>query len=249
MVFTGNKIILILSSAALIALIVVGSCFAKDLACLSTDLWTNAPAGPGLACMTLSLALNIILTTMIIIRLLLFRRRAVRACGSQYGKQLVSVVGILVESASLYAGVAIITIAAVGTHNPMQTTLLPLLGQMQAIPPLLITVRVLEGRAISQETIRQTELSADGNAHTNSYMSKSTPPAIKDVGSVTPPTPRRSASIGICAHPRQPDVLQPYRVSFDKYASRPSSGGVFGDLETGNNAILPQYPEKILSPS
>ncbi|CDO75007.1 hypothetical protein BN946_scf184965.g9 [Trametes cinnabarina] len=58
---------------------------------------------------------------------------------------------MLVESAAPYTIVCLIAIVGCAKRSPLQIALLPMLGQLQAIPPLLIAFRVMEGRALTQE--------------------------------------------------------------------------------------------------
>lgn len=152
-IFHRRLIVVLLPTAALLALIVFGSYYARHLASLSMNLWASIPTGPELTCLTLSLAFNVVLTALIICKLLLLRYTA-RQCGVDVS--YLSVAGILIESAFPYAMVSTFTLIALGTGSSWQTSLLPFLGQTQAIPSLLIAVRVLENRAISRQEMAQT---------------------------------------------------------------------------------------------
>ncbi|EED84506.1 predicted protein [Postia placenta Mad-698-R] len=145
--------VVLLPTAAWLALIVFGSYYARNLASLSMNLWAGIPTGPELTCLTLSLAFNVVLTALIICKLLLLRYTA-RRCGVDVS--YLSVAGILIESAFPYAMVSTFTLIALGTGSSWQTSLLPFFGQMQAIPSLLVAVRVLENRAISRQEMAQT---------------------------------------------------------------------------------------------
>ncbi|KIP10746.1 hypothetical protein PHLGIDRAFT_125269 [Phlebiopsis gigantea 11061_1 CR5-6] len=136
------------SSIALI--ITAGTCF-PQIAGLGVNLWTGISIGPGIAYMALSLSINTILTMLIIGRLLFLRRQISRTFGPASSEIYTSVVALLIESASLYTIVALMTVIACGVGSPMQHVLLPMLGQLQAIPPLLITSRLAAGRALNKE--------------------------------------------------------------------------------------------------
>ncbi|OBZ77603.1 hypothetical protein A0H81_02403 [Grifola frondosa] len=140
----------------LLSLIVVGSIFLPNISSLILNLWTNTSTVPGIAYLTLSLSLNVILTFAIVGRLVYLRRQSRKIGGPGCGVVYTSSVAILVESASLYTVVAFICVIACGVNSPLQNALLPMLGQLQAIPPLLITLRVIEGRAITRDGLPAT---------------------------------------------------------------------------------------------
>ncbi|KAI0340470.1 hypothetical protein BDW22DRAFT_428740 [Trametopsis cervina] len=139
-----------------LATFVTGVVFFPNIAELGLNLWTNTPSpAPGIAFMALSLGISTILTLLIIFRLLLLRRRLRSVLGPLHGQPYTSLVALLIESASLYTAIALMTIIACGLGSPMQYALLPMLGQLQAIPPVLITSRVAEGLALSRTTYSQ----------------------------------------------------------------------------------------------
>ncbi|CCM00774.1 uncharacterized protein FIBRA_02816 [Fibroporia radiculosa] len=128
-----------------LAMVVLGCCFTTSFASLITNIWTHTPTGAVFACLSLSLALNIILTAMIVGRILRIVYRS---------SLLVDVVGVLVESASLYAIISLVTIIMLAVNNgPAQATTLPFLGQIQAIPPILITTRAVNRKDLPHESL------------------------------------------------------------------------------------------------
>jgi hypothetical protein len=118
--------------------------------------------------MALSLSINTILTLSIIGQLFYLRRQLSLLNQKDI---YISLVTLIVESASPYTIIALMTVIACGLSSPMQYILLPILGQLQvprclfmliwtcaahillqAIPPLLIANRVAAGRAVSAST-------------------------------------------------------------------------------------------------
>ncbi|TCD68760.1 hypothetical protein EIP91_009906 [Steccherinum ochraceum] len=134
----------------LLALITTGCTFVPQIASLGSNLWTDISTAPGIAYLTLSLSINTILTFLIVGRILYIGRR-LRCFGPRYG-QYTSVVALIIESAALYTFWALISVIACGVNSPLQFALLPALGQVQAIPPLLILTRVASGRALAKDT-------------------------------------------------------------------------------------------------
>ena len=81
--------------------------------------------------LSLSLALNIILTIAIVLRLLTFRYRIVSVLGPQYGTQYTSIAAMIVESAALYSAVSITFLVLFGIGNPVSQVLIQSLNQFQ----------------------------------------------------------------------------------------------------------------------
>ncbi|KAK7472489.1 hypothetical protein VKT23_000604 [Stygiomarasmius scandens] len=93
------------------------------------------------------MGLNVILTIFIVGRLLYARYRIKSSLGSRYGQNYLSVASMLVESAALYSIWALVFLITYARGSAAQNILLPPLGQIQAIAPLLILTRVISGRA------------------------------------------------------------------------------------------------------
>ncbi|KAI0765160.1 hypothetical protein C8Q74DRAFT_1371012 [Fomes fomentarius] len=137
---------LLLSILMLVSLIGVGTVSLPNISMLIVNLWTDNSTALSLAYLILSFSINVILTFAIAFRLLCIRRTMRKALGDRSSIIYTSTVAMFVESASLYTIVALICIVACGVSSPLQNALLPMLGQWQAIPPLLITIRVMEHR-------------------------------------------------------------------------------------------------------
>ncbi|THH32554.1 hypothetical protein EUX98_g1618 [Antrodiella citrinella] len=141
----------IASVIMLLALVVTGSVFTPSIASLGSNLWTDISTAPGIAYLTLSLCINTVLTLLIVGRIIYIGRH-LRQLGTLQNTQYTSIITLLVESAALYTFWALISVIACGVSSPVQFALLPALGQLQAIPPLLILTRVANGRALTRDT-------------------------------------------------------------------------------------------------
>ncbi|EJD46583.1 hypothetical protein AURDEDRAFT_164408 [Auricularia subglabra TFB-10046 SS5] len=97
-----------------------------------------------------SIAFNILLTVAIVARLLATRRRVGRRIAT--AGPYVTVSAMLVESAFLYSACGIAFLVAYGADSPVQNLILPTLAQMQSVAPMLIIMRVAQGRAWSPST-------------------------------------------------------------------------------------------------
>ncbi|KAJ3563324.1 hypothetical protein NP233_g9012 [Leucocoprinus birnbaumii] len=96
-----------------------------------------------------ALFVNIILTTMITIRLYIHRRRAVRALGPGHGSDFTSVISMLIESAVLAEVFVIAFLVPYALRHWFCNIIIQPLIQVQAIAPLLIIYRVAQGKAMT----------------------------------------------------------------------------------------------------
>ncbi|KAF7305433.1 hypothetical protein HMN09_00795900 [Mycena chlorophos] len=101
---------------------------------------------------SLSISLNIILTSGIILRIWAAGRRIQAAMGQEHGQRFVSIAAMLIESAALYAIWSLVFLICYARGTPLANILLSGLGQIQGIAPLLILFRVAQGSAWTQDT-------------------------------------------------------------------------------------------------
>ncbi|TFK89670.1 hypothetical protein K466DRAFT_597605 [Polyporus arcularius HHB13444] len=150
--FRFSRCVLMVGILVLASLVVLGIVSMRNISLLSINLWTDRSTTLSLAYLALSLSINVTLTLAIVSRLIYFRRLLPKSIGDASIRSMyTSVVAMFVESASLYTLVAFSCIIACGVNSPVQNALLPMLGQLQAIPPLLIAIRVLEYRVITPD--------------------------------------------------------------------------------------------------
>lgn len=103
--------------------------------------------------LALSLALNIIMTIAIALRLLTFRYCISKAFGSKYGTQYTSVAAMIVESAAIYSTFSVGFLTLFALNNPISETFIEALPQVQMIAMLLIIFRVAQGKAWSKDSV------------------------------------------------------------------------------------------------
>ncbi|KAI0042821.1 hypothetical protein FA95DRAFT_516314 [Auriscalpium vulgare] len=136
-----------------IATLALGSVSLWQLAIPGRTSSSDALADWSIIYRTASLALSLVLTTLIVGRILFYRRRLrFQSPSSRSFSTLLGVAAMLIESASLETVAALIYIISVGVDSPLRNTFLPILAQIQIISPLLIVFRVARGRAWSKQT-------------------------------------------------------------------------------------------------
>ncbi|KAK0209099.1 hypothetical protein DFS33DRAFT_503470 [Desarmillaria ectypa] len=124
------------------------------------SFWATTSVRLGIAFWSISVGLNIVFTCLIATRLLLIRQRANAVLGPNHGSHYTSVVAIMVESAVLYSLWALVFLITYARNNPVQNILLPPLGQIEGIAPLLIILRVIRGRAWNSTTVAPSQYRA-----------------------------------------------------------------------------------------
>jgi len=119
-------------------------------------IWSKVSVNFGLPYFTISTSLNVIITLIISVRLLMYRRRMRKAFPSGSPgfdiTHYTSIVSMLVESSALYAVVSLLFIGFYGAKSHLLNIFLPILSQVQIIAPLLIILRVANQRAWTAST-------------------------------------------------------------------------------------------------
>ncbi|KAF8496295.1 hypothetical protein JB92DRAFT_3126178 [Gautieria morchelliformis] len=100
---------------------------------------------------SLSVALNVILTSLIVGRLLAHRRLLDRSLGLQHTRPYVTITAIVIESAALYTCVGIAQVVSLRLDNLIATGVTGIYGVMTALAPHLIAFRVSQGRAWTRD--------------------------------------------------------------------------------------------------
>lgn len=89
-------------------------------------LWTKTTVDFGVPYFSLSVALNVLITMMISIRLLMFRHSLRKALGPQaMSVPYASIAAMLIESSALYAGISLIFIGGYGAKSVVSNMFLP----------------------------------------------------------------------------------------------------------------------------
>ncbi|KLO04880.1 hypothetical protein SCHPADRAFT_1003154 [Schizopora paradoxa] len=101
---------------------------------------------------SISLGLNILITTAIVGRLLLIRRRITSVLGGTHGSQYTTIAAMLIESASMYSAFSIFFIVPFALNSSISVIPLQTIGQVQGCATLLIVHRVASGKAWSSNT-------------------------------------------------------------------------------------------------
>ncbi|KAI9062692.1 hypothetical protein FKP32DRAFT_1723636 [Trametes sanguinea] len=107
----------------------------------------------GTAYYTLSLGLNVLLTVLITVRLLTYRRSLLKYLPAAHSKPYLSLCSVLVESAALYSAFAVAFLVSYAIKAPINALWLAVASAAQPIATFLIIYRVADGKAWTQKTV------------------------------------------------------------------------------------------------
>jgi len=111
----------------------------------------------GLPYYTISIALNVILTSGIVGRVIYFERRLSSTLQSESMRVYTGVASILIESAALYSIIGTMMLIPYGLNAPTAVAFAQVWEKLAAIAPQLILMRVSAGTAWSKELVARAE--------------------------------------------------------------------------------------------
>ncbi|KAJ3013836.1 hypothetical protein NUW54_g1477 [Trametes sanguinea] len=124
------------------------------------SMYSKQPMAYGTAYYTLSLGTNVVLTILIIMRLLTYRRALLEHLPSAHSQHYVSLISIIVESAALYSVFAVAFLVSYAINAPINQMWLAFAVSAQPIATYLIIYRVADGQAWSSQTLSSQTMSA-----------------------------------------------------------------------------------------
>lgn len=149
-----------------------------------TSVWSSVAIAFNFPYYAIALSLNVLLTTMIVIRLILHRRKLIDAMGARAGTGGVfkAIITMLVESCALYAASSLLFLGPWGGGSAASNIFFPILGETQVIALFLITLRVANKSALTSKSIVSGNISslhfdAQGESTTGDETVTDMPPA------------------------------------------------------------------------
>jgi len=167
MIWNNNWYVAALPILTLISSFTVSILLLFQLTQPGASLWTSVAISFGIPYWSISVSLNIIVTLLIVGRLFYLRMRTRMALSKEHAKMYTSIAAMLVESAMLYSTFGLIFIISYARNSMVQNVLLPTLGHIQAVSPLLIIHRVAQGHAWTRETVRTISTGASASFNVN----------------------------------------------------------------------------------
>ncbi|KAG6849966.1 hypothetical protein H0H93_003155 [Arthromyces matolae] len=106
-----------------------------------------------IAYLSLNVGTNILFTLLVVFRLLL-AHRAENNLGEGHSTPYISAIAMIVESSSMYSVLGVLYIASFATHSNLSNLIFLDISHVQGIAQLLIIIRVAQGRAYEDTTIK-----------------------------------------------------------------------------------------------
>ncbi|RPD64750.1 hypothetical protein L226DRAFT_607814 [Lentinus tigrinus ALCF2SS1-7] len=152
--------VIALPSVMLLASFVMGTLWTLQSSQPNLSMYSAEPLAFGTAYYTLSLGLNIILTILITLRLMIYRRTHLVHLPPQHARQYLSLATVIVESAALYSAFAIAFLVSYAMNQPINQIWLGFAQAAQQISTYLIIHRVAMGTAWTSNAMESQTLTS-----------------------------------------------------------------------------------------
>ncbi|KAG7094109.1 hypothetical protein E1B28_007724 [Marasmius oreades] len=154
-IYKGGRVppwvVLLIPILLYFASIAFGILFLKQVGTVSQSPWDTSGINFTIPYYTMSLALNILVTLLIVLRLLIYRHRITRAMGPMHGSHYTSLVAMVVESAAIYSTFALCFLVPFAVNSPVAQLFLQGLAQIQGVSTFLIIFRIAQGKGWSHD--------------------------------------------------------------------------------------------------
>jgi len=154
--------LMIVPMAVYVVSIVMSILLMHQLVSPGGTLWVPESVNFALAYWSTSVAINIMLTLGIVGFLLYMRFKVRRAMGAHHNSTYLTISTMLIESAFLYTAFALVFLIPLAKNSNVNLLFFQVLPQVQFIAPLLIILRVAQGRALTRKTVDDTLRSVSG---------------------------------------------------------------------------------------
>ncbi|KAF8491920.1 hypothetical protein JB92DRAFT_3004859 [Gautieria morchelliformis] len=157
-IFRFNYWVVVIPSMLYLVSIIMSCLLLTQISKPNTTVFSHVSVNYAVTYWSVSIATTLLVTILIVSRLLVMRYKLHVGSGEGKDSPYVSISAMFIESAGLYSAVALIFIITFAKNDPAQNLVLPVLGQVQSVSPLLIILRVVQGCAWGRDTLRSTYL-------------------------------------------------------------------------------------------
>ncbi|KAF5385154.1 hypothetical protein D9615_001082 [Tricholomella constricta] len=179
----GAYLAIAFPSLLLLASFIMGTFWTLQSSQPGLSLYSALPLAYGTSYLAISLGVNIILTILITARLLVYRRSVMETLPEDHAREYVSLVTIIIESASLYSVFALIFLVTYAANQPVNSVFLTVASFTQQIANYLIIYRLAQGRAWHKNTLAQTNTAMEFTANRHTHTTGNTGVATIDLES------------------------------------------------------------------
>ncbi|KAF9259321.1 hypothetical protein L218DRAFT_1059462 [Marasmius fiardii PR-910] len=147
---------IVIPGIILIASFVMGVLWILQSTHPGLSMYSALPLAFGTSYYAISLGVNIIVTILIAIRLLLYRKYSRGSLADDHSSGYLSLATIFIESAALYSVCSFVFLITYAVNNPANQIMFAVESSAQQIAGYMIIYRVANGRAWTHETAQQT---------------------------------------------------------------------------------------------
>lgn len=145
------------------------------------------------------LTTTIVVTALIVGRLFYVRRHVRKVMGPNHDTPYLSVAAMIIESGLLISVSGLVFVICYGLNSPFQNIILSTIGQLEGIAPLLIIIRVAQGRGLSTTTPLRSIGTRSSNIGFASANSRQVIPTVV----ILQPSPKMEAEVEVGGVPAQ----------------------------------------------
>ncbi|KAJ7219750.1 hypothetical protein C8J57DRAFT_1095158 [Mycena rebaudengoi] len=151
-----SYVVLAIPGLMYLSTMVMGILWLKQVAAPAASPWDALGVNWTIPYFIMSLALNLLVTILIVARLLVCRAKINKVLGKKHGAQYTSLAAMIVESASIYSTFSLLFLVPFAINTPTSLALsqlfLQALSPVQVVSTLLIIFRVAQGKSWSAQT-------------------------------------------------------------------------------------------------
>ncbi|KAJ7188005.1 hypothetical protein C8R46DRAFT_879144 [Mycena filopes] len=146
-----GRLVIALPVVLSLATLAIGILWLKQVGVTSASPWDTSGINFTTPYFAMSLALNILVTILIVVRLMMYRWRINRAMplGSNHGAEYTSLAAMIVESAAIYSLFALLFLVPFVIGHPLSQLFLQALSPVQVMVTFLIIFRIAQGKGWS----------------------------------------------------------------------------------------------------
>ncbi|KAJ7495956.1 hypothetical protein B0H11DRAFT_878155 [Mycena galericulata] len=137
--------------------LVLGCLWLKQVGTVSASPWDTSGVNYTTPYFATSLALNILVTILIVVRLMLYRHRINQAMGTNHGAQYTSLAAMIIESAAIYSIFSLLFLIPFVIGHPLSQLFIQALSPVQIMSAFLIIFRIAQGEGWSHKTAMTAE--------------------------------------------------------------------------------------------
>ncbi|EJD46594.1 hypothetical protein AURDEDRAFT_164417 [Auricularia subglabra TFB-10046 SS5] len=147
---------LVVPGSLFIVSFVLGAMLLAQIGQPGANVWQSVSFNIFTIWFAIEISTTIYITTLIVARLVMMKYRLRKIFGPSYHSPYLSIAAMLIESGLMYSVAALVFLISYVRNSPFQNMVLNMVGQIEAIAPVLIILRVAQGRGLGPSQLKAT---------------------------------------------------------------------------------------------